>query len=78
MFNASFAADHIAKWHAKASDQDLLRLRDARRVFMDYVSESNGKSVKTKKDKNYLMKIVYKSSGAPPVSGGLPSLGKKR
>lgn len=76
-FNAAYTAEHIGKFHADCDDKDLVILRDARREFLKSLEPKiNGKSIQPKK-KHYFWSKNDMISGAPPMRGGLPSLGKK-
>ena len=70
-FSANRPDVHIAKYHAGASDYDLLAIRDARRQSKSFFQETKVKR------KNHTLKNINKSDGTT-FSGGLASLGKKR
>lgn len=70
-FSVNRPDEHIAKFHADASDSELMKIRDIRRECKNFHQE------KKIKNKNHTLKNINKSDGTT-FSGGLPSLGKKR
>ncbi|ELM0541286.1 hypothetical protein ACAH44_005114 [Escherichia coli] len=74
-FSAKAAWKHINDYHPKASERELMMIRDVKREKISFATKplnANKNAIK-----NAILYQMHRSSG-PDYSGGLPSLGKKK
>ena len=70
-FSAKSAWKHINDYHPKASERELMMIRDVKREKISFATKP------LNANKNAILYQMHRSSG-PDYSGGLPSLGKKK
>ncbi|HBI8167445.1 TPA: hypothetical protein K8306_002791 [Escherichia coli] len=68
---AKAAWKHINDYHPKASERELMMIRDVKREKISFATKP------LNANKNAILYQMHRSSG-PDYSGGLPSLGKKK